>query len=255
VRILNKIRCVWVLSVVTLACASPALHQVDRTRLDAVRGRTFDLGIVKVAGGLSFPFVSDSTARKQEILMSLPVEAICEVLSREYGLRIRAQEERPIKFVSEELENSAPGGSIFGAAPTAPVGAGVTVTITPGAENPYWGSKEYRYLGFFESLFSFQAWGTPVIADASTGDFIYLKYAMRIAGLPFDLQEEFFYELRVRSDGKDLIQHRGMAAQGDVPKYSLMINLDQVWSDFESHAATLVDVIERDIRATKQSAP
>ena len=246
----------WVILTTTSICAcASSPHRADMEALAAVRDRTFDLGIVKVAGGLPLPMMGDEPQKKRDILGSLPIGPICDVLRSEYGIQVRTREDREIKTVTEELEDSAPGGSLIGAGSgPAPSGGGLSVTLALGVENPYWGSKHYRPLGFFESLAAFESWGAPVIAEADLGDFIYLKYAMRVAGLPWDLQEEFFYELWVQSNGKKLAQHQGMVAQGDLPKKDLLVDFDQVWADFESHASDLADVLARDIREAKPAS-
>jgi hypothetical protein len=213
------------------------IHKVNASAIETNRSKIFMLGMVKVSGGSAIG-LGDRVDVKKKVLEKMPVEEICSVLTSNYGFKIDTQVDKTVKTVKEPLEGQGRAG---------PPPAGLSVQIYILSENPYWGKKEYRQVGFLKGIFA----GEPKIQDENEGDMVYITYKFRSGGLPWALKEIFSYDVLVKSGSTVLLHYAGPVATIDMPKKGLIIDFDGYWNEMICHVDKIPEVFAKDLKTRK----
>jgi hypothetical protein len=150
-----------------------------------------------------------------------------------YGIKVNQDFNRTIKVVDEWWENLG----------------NIKYPHSKG-ENPYWGNKEYNKPGLLRRIL----WD-PAIIDEDIGDTVSVIYSFRIVGFPWALKDEFYYEIKVKSDAEVLILHKGIVATVDIPWKGHILAPqaleEYIWNDVTSHAEKIPEALARDIKTMK----
>jgi hypothetical protein len=152
-----------------------------------------------VTGKTPFGVGSPLSDKKITVLQKVPIREICDVRFANYGINVNPDFNRTIRTVEGEVIGRASIG------PFRPVFRD---------ENPYWGNKEYEEPSFLSAMFGS---GVPTIRDEDIGDTVSIMYSFRVAGPPWALKDETYYEVTVKSDAEVLMLHKGIVATIDIP--------------------------------------
>jgi hypothetical protein len=211
------------------ACAT--VHKVNIDAIEANKNKTFTIGIIKVTGKTPLGVGSPLLDKKITVIQKVPIKEICDVLFANYGINVNLDFNKTIRTVE---------GEEIGRVRIGPFRHVVR------DENPYWGNKEYEEPGFLSG---------PTIIGDDIGDTVSITYSFRVAGPPWALKDETYYEVTVKSDAEVLMLHKGIVATIDIPwKGHIFAPLafeEFVWNDVTSHVEKIPEALARDIKAMK----
>jgi hypothetical protein len=213
-----------------LLAASGCTTPINTKALEANRHKMFSVGIVKAAGGM--PLLMDDVDRKKEALEKIPVEAICGVLSTNLGLIINPDCDHTIKTVVEDAKGQQSSGPF---------------RMT--TRSAYFGSQSYHDPGRFLGTLGTRA----KELNRNCGDLIYITYSLIPPGNPFSMENEYAYELLVKSDKEVLVNLSGVVARIPIPKNGLVADFDSIWSSFVTNATGIPEALARDIEKAKKT--
>lgn len=213
---------------VVSACTT---HNVDLKSIDAHKDKVFKIGVVKSYGCIPF---SDNTESKKIALTKIPINDVCGTIANHYGIIIDPNSDKEIKIVKETIGSK---GAMLSSKP-------ITITISPTCNNPYYGNKEYRKLGFFEGFFA----GEDYKIDDDKGEIINVIYSIDQSPNPFDQYFSFNYEIIVKSDGDVLIQHKDKISIVQIQ--TLEFNFSYIWEPYIFNAEKINEALKRDLSAT-----
>lgn len=211
------------------ACAKD--HVVNIDEIERNKSKTFNIGIVKAAGR-RWSFYGDNLNKKEEALKRIPVKDICNLLAKNYGLKINTQADLTTKIVKEDEGQSYAPPSSYGSS------SGTSYYIqlkVMKSDNPYFGNKEYSETGMLKGLFV-----NPSLKGEDVGNTVDIVYSYFVDGFP--LKDKYYYQVSVKSDDKVLIYHYGAVA---VHSYD---DADVAYSRLVSYADKIPEALARDLR-------
>jgi hypothetical protein len=209
-------------------------HKVNFKEIKENKNKIFKLNMVKVVGCKGL-YRDDYIEKKRGALEKIPIDKICNTLNSYYGLEIDTNINKTIQIAYECVECGFKKSS-NGASPH----SGVTVTIQPTCQNPYWGYIEPPQ-DILNNII-FKMFKKPKISQLS--EIIEITYGCcqsDASRMLFDTKLE--YQVIIKTKDKVLVKHRGI-----VESFKKQKNM---WDNIVSYTDKINEALVRDINKTK----
>lgn len=217
-----------------------AAQTVKVGNLDALKGKTFKLGVVKAAGSppSALPFADTRIFFKNKALQRVPIDDVSSTLAERFAIAIDTSVDKGPHVVEEGAEGTS-----------APLPKpGVSVNLKPAIENAYYGTLEY---GDSNRFWMMMGGSAKIKNEEDFPDVMNLTYSMEQASLGFETR--FLYFIKVKSSGQDVLEINGVVATIRTPTHGgIIFNEEGIWDEYVKHAGDINDALKRDLAAVAQ---